>query len=59
MTDAVRGSGEAAPWRPEGEPGGAPLAVPNASLSHWQGDGHRLSLRLWGGTAHLEGGGAA
>ncbi|NEC10003.1 histidine phosphatase family protein [Streptomyces sp. SID7909] len=27
--------------------------VPNASLSHWQGDGHRLSLRLWGGTAHL------
>ncbi|NEC63952.1 histidine phosphatase family protein [Streptomyces sp. SID9727] len=33
--------------------------VPNASLSHWQGDGRCLSLRLWGGTAHLERDGTA
>ncbi|MGQ4487255.1 histidine phosphatase family protein [Streptomyces sp. 372A] len=42
---ALAGLGAAAP---ESVP-----PVPNASLSHWQGDGHRLSLRLWGGTAHL------
>ncbi|MEU9535835.1 histidine phosphatase family protein [Streptomyces sp. NPDC048213] len=28
--------------------------VPNASLSHWQGDGHHLHLHQWGDTAHLD-----
>ncbi|MFD8935820.1 histidine phosphatase family protein [Streptomyces sp. NPDC059578] len=27
--------------------------VPNASLSHWSGDGDRLRLSAWGDTAHL------
>ncbi|MEW2266834.1 histidine phosphatase family protein [Streptomyces sp. NPDC047853] len=27
--------------------------VPNASVSHWNGDGHRLRLAAWGDTAHL------
>jgi broad specificity phosphatase PhoE len=27
--------------------------VPNASVSHWNGDGHRLRLISWGDTAHL------
>ncbi|MDH6224871.1 histidine phosphatase family protein [Streptomyces sp. MJP52] len=27
--------------------------VPNASVSHWDGDGHRLRLISWGDTAHL------
>ncbi|MGV9548306.1 histidine phosphatase family protein [Streptomyces ardesiacus] len=27
--------------------------VPNASVSHWNGDGHRLRLVAWGDTAHL------
>ncbi|MET8577854.1 histidine phosphatase family protein [Streptomyces sp. NPDC005012] len=27
--------------------------VPNASVSHWRGDGHRLRPVLWGDTAHL------
>ncbi|MGW4010929.1 MULTISPECIES: histidine phosphatase family protein [unclassified Streptomyces] len=27
--------------------------VPNASVSHWNGDGHRLRLVSWGDTAHL------
>ncbi len=26
--------------------------VPNASVSHWSGDGHRLRLASWGDTAH-------
>jgi broad specificity phosphatase PhoE len=27
--------------------------VPNASVSHWDGDGHRLRPVAWGDTAHL------
>ncbi|WP_151771141.1 histidine phosphatase family protein [Streptomyces abyssomicinicus] len=27
--------------------------VPNASVSYWAGDGHRLRLASWGDTAHL------
>ncbi|WP_395570373.1 histidine phosphatase family protein [Streptomyces sp. BK79] len=27
--------------------------VPNASVSHWTGDGHRLRPATWGDTAHL------
>jgi broad specificity phosphatase PhoE len=27
--------------------------VPNASVSHWHGDGQRLRLTAWGDTAHL------
>lgn len=33
---------------PEGLP-----PVPNASVSHWNGDGHQLRLVAWGDTAHL------
>lgn len=34
--------------RPDGLP-----PVPNASVSRWTGDGRRLHLAEWGGTAHL------
>ncbi|UGQ12182.1 histidine phosphatase family protein [Yinghuangia sp. ASG 101] len=42
---------------------GAPVpdgvAVPNASVSHWAGDGRRLRLVTWADTRHLTGGNAA
>ncbi|WP_320784290.1 histidine phosphatase family protein [Streptomyces sp. CRN 30] len=45
LRHVLTGIGAEAPDRPP--------PVPNASVSHWRGDGRRLTAAVWGDTAHL------